>query len=74
MSAHLRTVPYPAGPQPQECHTVVVRLNHTCTRGRFTKIFSSVRKGPICAQMKQVKIYYCNLEMLVNQGVSLCPV
>lgn len=48
-----------AGPQPQDCHTVVVRLSHTCTQGRFTKTFSSDRKGSICAHMKRVKISYC---------------
>lgn len=74
MSAHLRTVPPLASPQPQDCHTVVARLSHTCTQGRVTKMFSSGGKGPIYGQMKQVKMYWCNFEMLVNQGVSLCPV
>lgn len=47
---------------------MAVRLSHACTWGRSTKPFSSNRKAPVLAQMKQERIYSCKFRDVGKPG------
>lgn len=47
---------------------MAVRLSHACTQRISAKPFSSGRKAPILAQMKQESIYSCKFKDVGKPG------